>query len=327
MNDTPTSHKRLQKLDIIRGLALFGMVIYHFSWDLSYFSYIPSTVPAEGSLLILARIVAFSFLFVSGFSLYLAHGQTIRWRSFSKRLIMIVLSACLVSAVTYFVLPQGFIYFGILHEIALTSIVGLLFLRTPLVLNIIVIIAVCAANTFLQSDSFNTPLLLWVGLSTSPPLSFDYVPFFPWFAAGLAGITLARLMTITNIMHILRAGFRPHWLSQTLQWLGRHSLLFYLVHQPILLAILFVVSQFVPPSPQVLRLPMENACIAECAAQADKATCQTFCGCVFDRIEAQKLLGAFSRGEIEQTDERLQIPINMCWSKMTEHLNDQTTTP
>lgn len=327
MSQPENKQKRLQKIDIFRGLALIGMVIYHFCWDLSYFSYISPTIPAEGSLRILARIVAFSFLFTTGFCIALAHGKGIRWRSFCKRIILIMLAAILVSVVSYIIMPQGLIYFGILHEIVVTSIVALLFLHTPIFINILVILFVLFLPYFYQSAVFDQMALSWLGLSQNPPPSFDFVPVFPWFSASLAGLTTARLFAFYNAYYTLVTGIKPRWLDASLQWMGRHSLFFYLVHQPILLAIVFCVSLVVPPSTNNLRAPMEQACIDECRENADKSLCTAFCGCVFDRIEAQNLIPDFSRGEISQTDERLQIPINVCWNKTileTQNENNQS---
>lgn len=316
MSQSENKEKRLQKIDIFRGLALIGMVIYHFSWDLSYFSYISPTVPAAGSLRILARIVAFCFIFTAGFSLYLAHKNGIRWKPFCKRLLIIILAAALVSFVTFFIMPQGFIYFGILHEIALTSLLALMFLYTPIVVNLLVALIIFALPFFYQSDLFSSPALLWLGLTPSPKPSFDYVPLFPWFSAGLFGLTIARLLGKYNALYVLQNGIKPRWLNSSLQWLGKHSLIFYLVHQPILLALLYGVSFIAPPSIHALREPMEQACVSECSEKAGRNVCTQFCSCVFDRIEAQNLLPDLSKGELTEVDERLQIPVNMCWSKI-----------
>ena len=93
---------RLQKVDIARAVALIGMVIYHLSWDLAYFSYLPPDTAAHGILKILARIVAASFLFLCGFSLFLSHHHKIKWRSFWKRFAIITSAACFISLASYF---------------------------------------------------------------------------------------------------------------------------------------------------------------------------------------------------------------------------------
>lgn len=317
MNQPETIRNRLQKVDLFRGFALLGMVIYHFSWDLSYFSYIAPNIPAEGPLRILARCVASCFLFAAGFSLYLAHGKQIRWHAFFRRLFIIIMAACLVSLVSFLIMPQGFIYFGILHEIALTSLIGLLFLRTPLILNLVAFIFFLFVPVFFKSDVFNSPYLLWIGLCTFPLPSFDYVPVFPWFSAGLAGVTTARIVNYFHAFNYLEQGIRPHWLNNITAWMGRHSLIFYLVHQPVLLAAVYCFSLVFPPSLDSLRAPMEDACVAEChEKQPDSNLCKDFCTCVFDQFETQSLIGAFSKGEISQTDPRLESSVNACWGKI-----------
>lgn len=317
MNQPETIKKRLQKVDLFRGLALLGMVIYHFSWDLSYFSYIAPQIPAEGSLRLLARVVAFCFLFISGFSLFLAQGKKLHPKAFSRRLLIIVLAAFLVSLATYFIMPQGFIYFGILHEIALASIIGLFFLYTPIWLNFIALAIFAILPLVFKSDLFNAPYFLWLGLSTYPRPSFDYVPVFPWFAAALLGLTVARICYRFDLLSCLQNGVAPHWLNTFLQLIGRHSLIFYLVHQPILLAFVYCISLIFPSSPDALRAPMENACINEChQSQPDNRLCTNFCGCVFDKIEEQNLIPAFSKGEITENDDRLQKPVNECWGRI-----------
>lgn len=316
MNQPETVKIRLQKVDLFRGLALIGMVIYHFSWDLSYFSYIAPQVAAEGSLRVLARIVAFCFLFISGFSLYLAQGKQLRFLPYFRRLSIIILAALIVSIVTYFIMPQGFIYFGILHEIAVATVIGLLFLHTPLLLNFLAIFIFVLLPFILKSDFFNAPYLLWIGFSSYPRPSFDYVPVFPWFGSALLGLTTARICDKFHLFIYLQNGIRPQWLNKYLQLIGRHSLIFYLVHQPILLALLYSISAVFPPSPEALRAPMEQACVNECReSQADSHLCTAFCSCVFDQIAHQHMMSEFSKGEVSQTDERLQKSVNACWGQ------------
>ncbi|EJF88615.1 DUF1624 domain-containing protein [Bartonella tamiae] len=316
MDQSQNITKRLKKLDIFRGIALIGMMIYHLSWDLSYFSYIAQTIPNEGGFHYLARLVAFSFLFITGFSLYLAHSNYIRWKLFIKRLLRVLFAAVLVSFVTYIIMPNGFIYFGILHQIVLTSIIGVIFLRFPIIINIIVIIAVCLIAVYAKSDIFNWFGLYWLGLSTNPRPSFDYVPFFPWFCAGLAGLTIAQLCARFKILSFFQSGIKPNWLSYILEKLGQHTLFIYLVHQPFLMGILFLISLIFPPSQHVIGKITYQQCVQECAHQADKKLCASYCSCVVDRLTMHKLLFPLAKGELQQTDKRLINTVNICWDKM-----------
>lgn len=270
-------HPRLQSIDLLRGLALVGMMIYHFSWDLSWFGYHAPGYAAEGWLRLLARAVAFSFLFLAGFSLFLAHRCGILWKAFLLRFFVIIAAALLVSAVTFALMPDHFIYFGILHEIALTSIAGLLFLRTPLFVNVVVALAFIVLPATGQYVS--GPCFWWLGLAGDARPSFDYVPFFPWFAAGLVGLTTARILQRCGALHWLQKGIPGRLLNRWLQWAGRHSLLIYLVHQPVMLGALYLFSLIFPPSLAGIRAEMESDCRLACEQQVDKAVCARFCRC------------------------------------------------
>jgi len=296
----PNGYSRLQWVDVLRGVALVGMIIYHFSWDLSWFGYlVPEQIAGDG-LWLLARVVAFGFLFLAGFSLFLAHRNGICWKAFWRRFFIIVAAALLVSIVTYWLMPEDFIYFGILHEIALTSLIGLLFLRTPVSVNLLVAIAVFVFAGVYQGVS--SPWLWWLGLAADPRPSFDYVPFFPWFAAGLLGLTTARLLHKTNRLQWLAGGIRIQPLDHWLQWAGRHSLFVYLVHQPVLLGVLYLCTLVFPPSYDAMRAGMEGDCRLACEQNIDETVCKRFCRCSFDALEKRGLLGLYMRGKIKATD-------------------------
>jgi len=295
---------RLQKVDILRGLALLGMGLYHFSWDLAYFGYIPPERPESGGFLILARIVAASFLFLAGFSLVLAQGAGFRARVFFHRLGLIIAAAALVSAASYIFMPQDFIYFGILHQIAFASCFGLLFLYAPLWLNITGIALIGGAPWAAAAAGLDitAPALYWLGLSQNPAASFDYVPVFPWFAIALAGLSAARIMMRAGWLGALRTGMRPFWLSHFLQFIGRHSLALYLLHQPVLLALLWGLAQLAPPSYNFAAPQLTEDCAVACAAESELAPCRRFCACVVDGLAAEKQLRAYIQGRLKLTD-------------------------
>src|SRR5690606_8834360 len=115
-------------------------------------------------------------------------GEGVRWRPFWRRWLMVAASAALITIATWFATPQDFIFFGILHQIALASLIGLAFLRLPAWLALIAAAAFIYVGNTMRSGIFNPPFLWWVGLSSFIPRANDYVPLFPWFGAVLAGI-------------------------------------------------------------------------------------------------------------------------------------------
>jgi uncharacterized membrane protein len=139
----------------------------------------------------------------------------------------------LVSVSSHWTTPQAPIHFGILHSIALTSLVALPFLRLPAALTL----AAAALAFFLPSlaanPAFNSLPFIWTGLVTERPLMADYVPLFPWLAPVLAGLAFAKLADAVGLWARLRHAQGP--LMRMLSWPGQHSLAIYLIHQPLLI--------------------------------------------------------------------------------------------
>lgn len=227
---------RILALDLARTLALIGMASFHFGFDLESFGHVALGTMSTGFWWAFARLVAGSFLFFVGIGLYLAHGQAIRWRSFLKRLAMIVASAALVTVATYFAVGPYFIFFGILHSIALSSLIGLLFLRLPAPLTLLCALAAALAPSYLRSTAFDAPWLLWTGLSVRPIFAMDFEPILPWLAPVLTGIAVARIGARAGLWDRLRSP-RPGPVLRALAWPGQHSLAIYLIHQPVLIGI------------------------------------------------------------------------------------------
>lgn len=233
---------RLVALDLARSLALLGMVVFHFTFDLEMFGHLEPGTTVNGAWGIFARVVAGSFLFLSGVSLWLAHGRGIRWAAFWRRLAMVGGAALAVTGATYVAVPQAFIFYGILHAIAVGSLVGLLFLRLPGVVTLAAALAVLVVNQSFASDAFNGPWLVWTGLGTRAPWALDFVPPFPWLAAVLGGIGVARLLDGAGFWRWL-GRFRGGPGVARLAWPGQHSLAIYLLHQPVLIGLVWAGTQ------------------------------------------------------------------------------------
>lgn len=239
MDQSLTPKHRIPLVDVLRGVALAAMAVYHFAWDLSFFSLADFGVTENPLWIAFARSIAGSFLALVGVGLYLAHGDGVRWPGFRRRVAVIAFWALAISVASYLADPDGVILFGILHCIAVSSVIGLLFLRAPLALVIAAAIACLAAPAFLTSPAFNGLGWVWLGLGSEVRPSNDYNPLLPWFGMVLSGIAIARIVPRDKW-----PGRQPHDIvTRMLALIGRHSLLFYLLHQPVLLGTLWAVAK------------------------------------------------------------------------------------
>ena len=302
---------RLHWMDALRGIALITMATYHLSWDLEFFNYLAPGTANSLPLKIYARSIASSFLFLAGFSLYLAHGSGIRWQPFWSRLAKIVVAALLVTVATFFAMRDEFIYFGILHNIAAASLIGLLFLRAPPLVNIVVAAAAIAAPIWLRDGFFDTPALYWVGLSESVRRSNDYVPVLPWIGPFLVGIASAQLLIKYRLIGILAGDKAENFhVFSGLSTVGRHSLAFYLLHQPILIAIVWCIAQVFPAASPDPALSYMQSCKAACAAQQSESFCSSFCGCTLTELKSQNLFEALDRRELDVNNDQRVLGIS-----------------
>jgi len=233
---------RIVALDLARALALVAMAVFHFTFDLELFGLVqPGTTMLPGWRW-LAYLTAGSFLFLAGVSLWLAHGQGIRWPGYWRRLAIIAGAALAITAATFVALPEAFIFFGILHCIAAASLLGLLFLRLPASVLIVLGLAVIWLPQAMRFEALDAPWFWWTGLQATGVRSVDYVPLFPWFGPVLLGIAAARLFAQAALWSRL-AGWQAPALARMLAWPGRHSLAVYLLHQPVLIALVWMVVQ------------------------------------------------------------------------------------
>ncbi len=235
MDSSPS--RRIDLVDVMRGAVLAAMAVYHFFWDLEFFALADFGVTSHVLWRGFAHAIAAGFLALVGASLFLAHGRHLCWQAFLRRLAMLVMAAALITASSFYIDPDGMILFGILHCIALSSVLGLAFLRMPVALLLAAALAGVAAPTLFASPVFNAPVWLWLGLASEVRPSNDYVPLLPWFAAVLIGIAAGRLA--------LRWRPRERWAQwragrlplRALAFFGRHSLVVYLLHQPVLMGL------------------------------------------------------------------------------------------
>src|SRR6478672_2771458 len=241
-------HGRIPLLDVARGLAVVAMVIYHFTWDLGFYRLTTIQAGVDPGWRLFAKLIAGSFLFLAGVGLVLAHGDGIRWRAFWRRFAVLALAAGAISLATWLAMPEGFIFFGILHSIAICSLLALPFVRAPSWLALAAAAAAFALPAYFRSTVFDSPWWYWLGLSQSLPLTNDYEPVLPWLGPMLLGVAFGRIALVLGWDAALAAVPAKSPPARGLAFAGRHSLLVYLGHQPVLLATLWVVAMLAGPA-------------------------------------------------------------------------------
>ncbi|MBO0662222.1 DUF1624 domain-containing protein [Jiella sp. MQZ9-1] len=276
------------------------MAIYHFTWDLEHFSYVAQGLTGQGGWRIFARCIASSFLFLVGFSLVLAHGREIRWRKFLVRLAQISAGAIAVTAVTLYVTPNSFVFFGILQHIALASLLGLAFLRLPAVLTALCGIAVVAAPSVINSPIFESRWLAWIGwFSDKMPLSNDLVPIFPFFGAVLIGIAAGQIAVNRGFIDAMRGWNTKLARLKPLEIAGRHALVIYLLHQPLLFGLVALAATIAPPNRDAI---FNSDCTKACRASQDAAFCELYCACADKQLKAENLFDRLMENDASPAD-------------------------
>lgn len=288
-----STSRRIIAIDVARAIALFAMAIFHFAWDLEFFGYVPSGMTGEGGWRIFARCIASSFLFLVGVSLVLAHRRGVRWRPFLIRLAQVLAGALAITAITAFVTPEAYVYFGILHHIAFASVAGLLFLRLPWWITALAAAVAVILPHYVTSPIFDPIYANWVGLFDSPPLTNDFVPVFPFFGAVLAGIAAANLAIRLNLLDALRQLNARLTRVEPVAFLGRHALAFYLLHQPILFGLVLLYTQIAPPD---LEAHFTSDCRRACLVERDREFCERYCACSRDELVAEGLFAPLMSG-------------------------------
>jgi uncharacterized membrane protein len=286
---------RFQLLDILRGVAILAMIVFHIGWDLYYFGYSNVDVTTEFGWVVFQKAILSSFLLLVGAGLVLGHGDGIRWPSFWRRFGLVAAAALATTAGTYWMFPEFFVFFGVLHAIALFLLAGLAFLRLTPWLTALLGVIVIAANFAWNDPAFSSRELGWIGFwPVSPPTS-DVVPIFPWFGVVLLGIAGMRLILAGPLAPRLAGWHSDASPARGLAFLGRWSLLIYVLHQPLIIGVLYALMQLQTPviAPPVLTMSERfvDACTDSCVATGNTTEfCERLCQCALAEAEPEGLV-------------------------------------
>ncbi len=229
--------QRFWEIDFLRGVAIIMMVVFHTLFDLNYFGYY--NIDVMHSLRYFAIATASIFIFVSGICTTISYSKR---KSYTRRFIRgaeIFGFGLIATFVTWVFLKEGFVVFGILHFIGISIIASYFFVRFKK-LNFLMGIALVTMGIYLQGLVFNFPWLLWLGLRMEGFYSVDYFPMLPWYGLFLFGLSFGNKFYPNG-----RRGFHiPNFKNKFIKgfcFLGRHSLLIYLLHQIFIVGILYII--------------------------------------------------------------------------------------
>jgi uncharacterized membrane protein len=245
---------RFQFIDALRGFALLWMAGFHFCFDLANAGLIQANFYADVVWTTQRTLILSLFLLCAGAGQAIAHNQGQSWSRFWRRWAQIAVCALLVSAGSALMFPKSYIYFGVLHGMAvmlvlvrLTADWGRWLWPLGAMAIAMKFIAADAISTGVLGDFLNERSWNWMGLISVKPVTEDYVPVFPWLGVmwwGMAAMQWWLKRQAKADSQVASTSPLARVVSP-LAKLGRWSLSFYMLHQPVLLGGLWLWATFV----------------------------------------------------------------------------------
>ena len=174
------------------------MITYHFCFDLQYFGVTRWDFYRDPAWLHARTLILSSFLLIAGVSLVLANRNTTSPAHFWRHVGTIGVCALVVSAASYAMFPASWIWFGVLHAIAVSLVLARPLVRRPALALAIGVTVIAAGNLF-SHVAFDSRALGWIGFMTAKPRTEDYVPLFPWTGVLLLGISAGHVLVRRQI--------------------------------------------------------------------------------------------------------------------------------
>ena len=237
VNAALASHPdRFERVDALRGLAIVWMFGFHLCFDLNLYGYLQPRQAFTGDPFwtVQRSCIVSLFVFCAGLSQALALHAGQSWRRFWRRWAQVAVCALLVSLGSALMFPRTWIYFGVLHGIAVMLIVCRLAAPLRGWLWPVGALALLLPS-MLRLPIFDAPAVQWLGLASRKPLTEDWVPVLPWLGVMLWGMAAGQWLLHRRsalLVGGLSSALKP------LAVLGRWSLSFYMLHQPLLIGMI-----------------------------------------------------------------------------------------
>ncbi len=234
--------RRLIEIDALRGVAIMLMIVFHLVYDLGTIFDWHAFDHRDIGWRLLGTVAALLFFVLFGISSVFAAQkyQNAFWRFSIRRSAFILFFALSISLFSILTQAMPPIYFGVLHFLGVSALLAPLFLRFGMFNLAFAVVCVLIAGQISYLDS-ETILLLPLGNYNLTTATADYYPLFPWFGAVLLGIVCGDLLRKYEPFPVQK---RPLRIIRLLALLGRHSLLIYFLHQPLLIGILWLFTIF-----------------------------------------------------------------------------------
>lgn len=240
---------RFETVDALRGLAMVWMTVFHFCFDLNQFGHVKQDFYRDPFWTWQRTLIVGLFLFCAGLGQAIAVAQGQSWPRFWRRWVQVAGCALLVTAVSWLMYPRSFIYFGVLHGMAVMLIIARLTTRcggwlwwlgaVAIAIKLIAAYALESWTSVEFVNNLNAPALNWLGLITRKPVTEDYVPLLPWLGLMWWGVAAGSWLS-------RRGGGCLSWplpaALQPLASLGRWSLSYYMLHQPVMMGTLMALA-------------------------------------------------------------------------------------
>lgn len=234
--------------DIIRGIAVIAMIIYHALWDMVYIFNVDMPWFESDAGFVFQQSILWTFVLISGFCVRLGK-RTLR------RSVTVIVGSLIITAVTLIFMPGSLIINGVLSFIGVAMLVTIplrkVLGKVPCTIGLAVSLILFVLTYNVQHGFigigdkaiFNLPDFLYLNNITAffgfPHKAFysaDYVPFLPWIFLFFAGyFTFGILEKMKKLMYLSAFSCRP------LEFVGRHSFEIYMIHQPLLYGLLFTI--------------------------------------------------------------------------------------
>lgn len=239
---------RYWEVDALRGVAIIMMIIFHLMWDLWFFRILPDVILWDGFWKYFQRTTASLFIFLVGVSLTLSYRRTVEKQGSTQGLFakflgrgLRIFGVGMLITLGVGLAGTGYVHFGVLHLIGFSIAAAYPFLRFRL-LNLALWLLFFIGGYFIQDVRVPMIWLVWVGLVPRGYAPVDFFPIIPWFGVVLLGIGVGNLFYTKKGRAIELPDLSHLFPIRLLGALGRRSLFIYVVHQPILIGILFALG-------------------------------------------------------------------------------------